>query len=95
MDVVGKQPSEERISEIISYLDILFYKWGIDCLSVYLQITHQIPKNYSSIVQKDYDDFKRAIWTSENPVKLRTPDGTSLMEEIPFPDISPLRQDVL
>ncbi|MHB1484941.1 MAG: lipase family protein [Saccharofermentanales bacterium] len=91
MDVGGKPPSEERISEIISYLNILFYKWGIDCLSIYVQATHQIPKNYSSIVQKEYNDFKRAIWPASNPPELLTHDGTNLLQEIPFPEISPLR----
>ncbi len=89
LEVGGNPPSEERILQITNYLKILFTKRGIDCFSNYTYTTHQIPKNYSTIVQKPFDDFKRAIWTVEKPVTLTTPDGVNLMEEIPFPTIDP------
>lgn len=86
-DVGGVLPKEEHIEKVSSYLKVLFEKWGIDCFAEYTKATHQIPNNYSSIVQKPYSDFRRGIWTVQNKPKLLSPDGTDLMSQIPFPEI--------
>ncbi len=85
MDVGGKPPSEERIMQIADYLEALFEKRGMECFTEYTTATHQIPKNYSAIVQKPFVEFRRAVWTAENPARLLTPEGENLAEEIPFP----------
>jgi len=89
MDVGGSPPSEERILQITDYLNILFRKRGIECFTTYTYTTHQIPKNYSTIVQKPYTAFRRGIWTADRPVRLVTPEGVDLVEEVPFPEIEP------
>lgn len=89
MDVGGNPPSEERIAQITDYLDILFKKRGMNCFTDYTYTTHQIPRNYSCIVQKSFDEFRRAVWTAQNPACQVTPDGVNLSEEIPFPVIEP------
>jgi hypothetical protein len=89
LEVGGNPPSEERIAQITDYLDILFKKHGMNCFTEYTYTTHQIPKNYSCIVQIPFEEFRRAVWTAQIPACQITPDGVNLLEEVPFPVIEP------
>ncbi len=89
LEVGGNPPSEERIMQITDYLRILFKKRGMECFAAYTYATHQIPKNYSTIVQMPYESFSRGIWNIGKSIRLLTPEGVDLMEEIPFPAIEP------
>ncbi|MHB1455145.1 MAG: lipase family protein [Saccharofermentanales bacterium] len=87
MDVGGTPPSEERIIKIRSFLDILYKKWGADCIMDFTYETHQIPSNYAEIILLPEDKLIKAVWTSGSPARLMTGSGEELMTPIDFPDI--------
>ena len=89
MDVGGIPPSEERILQVRSFLEILYRKWGSDCVVEYTYATHQIPSNYSEIVLLPEDRLVRAVWTAQQPARLITGQGEELMTPVDFPDIDP------
>lgn len=89
LDVGGKTPSEERILQIRDYLEILYNKWGMDCLREYMYSTHEIPHGYSLLVAEPESKFYKCIWSLDMPPKLLTEDGNNLMEETAFPEICP------
>ncbi|MHB8961877.1 MAG: lipase family protein [Saccharofermentanales bacterium] len=89
MDVGGIPPSEEHIIRVRSFLDILYKKWGPDCIMDFTYVTHQIPSNYSEIVLLPQERLVRAIWTSGMPAKLITGSGEELMTPVDFPCIEP------
>jgi len=88
MDIGGNPPSEDRILLIRQYLEILYKKWGMQCMREYMYSTHEIPHGYSLIVTKPESELIKCIWTLDIPAKLISPENKNLMEDIPFPQIS-------
>ena|GEM_PF-5264332 len=92
MEVGGVPPSEERITLVRNFLEILYAKWGTECLMDYMVATHQIPSNYSEIVLLPRDNLVRAVWFSERPARLIGSEGEELMRPVEFPYIEDTRR---